>query len=113
MNHDRRRPLGGIEKATYVESGGHPLTYDLIAGLRGEVCAALLSIKENTAKLKVIGDTNCFKCKNELADQYIKKAFGKWPVSVVELFVYILLIGILIGSSILDPKGLLKHIIKF
>ena len=112
MVKDRRKPLGGVEKQTYVDSGGHPLTYDLIAGLRSELCAAIKSVKDDTETFKQADVVSCAACREELSTKYIKKAFGKWPVSVVELFVYVLLIGIFIGSAIIDPRGLLEHFIK-
>lgn len=113
MFHDRRKPLGGVEKSTYVDSGGHPLTYDLIAGLRSELCAAILSVKSDTVQFKKNGATECVKCKEEFTGQYIKKAFGKWPVSIVEFIFYILVVGVLIGTSIINPKELLKQFFKF
>ena len=112
MYSDRRKPLGGIEKTTYVESGGHPMTYDLLAGLRGEVCNAIMSVKEEVEEFRNHDVQHCQSCKAELSNQYIKKAFGKWPVSIVELIAYVLITGILVGSAILDPKGLLEHFIK-
>ena len=112
MDRDRRKPLGGVEKETYIESGGHPLTYDLLAGMRSELCAAILSVKEDTNGFKDKGVVHCAECKEELTGQYIKKAFGKWPVSMVEFIMYVLIMGVLIGTAIIDPKGLFEHFIK-
>jgi len=95
---ERRRPLGGVAKETYIASGGHPLTYDLMAGMRSEVCEGLKSVKEDTKYLKRHGVEHCVICKADLERQFIRKAFKKWPVSIVELIFYVLIIGILIGT---------------
>ena len=49
--NDRRRPLGGVEKDTFVHSAEDPqknaeLTYDLLFGMKSEICFALDEIKQ-------------------------------------------------------------------
>lgn len=105
---ERRRPLGGVTKETYIKAGGDALTYDLMAGVRSDVCEEIVSLH---GELKALRE-NCGKCQVDLEDKFIKKAFGKWPVSIVEMVAYLVILGILIGSAILDPKGLFQHIFK-
>ncbi len=110
MDHDRRKPLGGVEKTTYVESGGHPLTYDLVAGLRSELCAAIHFLRDDIKDFRDKDLLHCKACKEELSSQYIKKAFGKWPVSIIEVIVYLLVVGMLIGSQVIDVKEVIKFL---
>lgn len=46
MSGDRRKPLGGVSKHAYVANGGHELTYDLIAGVRSDVCFEINELKK-------------------------------------------------------------------
>ena len=50
--NERRKPLGGVLKSTYVHSGGHELTYDLIAGIKSDLCHEIRLIQEDTAEIK-------------------------------------------------------------
>lgn len=54
-NNDRRQPLGGISKETYVHHGGNDITYELIRGLKSDLCHEIKLIQADTAVIK----SNC------------------------------------------------------
>ena len=54
---DRRQPLGGVTKDAYVHGGGHELTYDLLSGIKSDLCWELKQTRAEIAEIKL--DASC------------------------------------------------------
>ena len=51
---DRRQPLGGVTKEAFVHGGGNELTYDLLRGIKSDLCYELKRTQE------MLGDVKAF-----------------------------------------------------
>lgn len=111
--NDRRKPLGGVDKSTFVHSFGDArlnaeFTYDLISGLRSDICFKMDSIKEAMAKEK----KQCFECQQ----QFVKKMKLKnnfLPISKIAFYAICAIILISIGAGIIGPMEIVKLIKPF
>ena len=87
MTENRRQPLGGVSKHAFTESGGHELTFDLIAGLKSDLCHEIKKIQ----------------CQPEKCDKkFIKRWSEKIPLSMPSV------LGIIAGACGLVGYGALK-----
>ena len=86
----------GISKDAFVQSSKNPelnasLTYDLVAGLRADICRKIDSIKETST------------CQLQNCDvRFVKKVHPKVPLSVVGF------IGTVFGACFLILAGIIK-----
>lgn len=112
MTKDRRQPLGGVRKDTYVHSGGHELTYDLIAGIKSDLCHEIKKIYEDTTAIKAQCSCRLEQCKEDFDKRYIRKAWEKLPLSKSELIAYLVFIGVLIGLGIIEFTNVIKWVPK-
>ena len=90
---DRRKPLGGVEKETYVNTGGNPLTFDLIVGMKSDLCHEIKLIQKDTDAIK--SQCSCRMGQCEL--KFIKRVHPKIPLSIAEFTAYLVIAGILVG----------------
>jgi len=93
MDKDRRQPLGGVKKETYIHSGGHELTYDLIAGMKSDLCHEIKLIKADTEAIKLQCSCRVSGCKAAFDKRYLKKVHDKVPVSLYGLIFYCVFTG--------------------
>lgn len=101
--NERRAPLNGVSKDTYVESHSDSklnaqLTYDLFTGLRNDLCR------------KIDGVSCQFK---ECNDIFIRKSHPRIPLSWPGLLGLIGGIGVLIGLGAVNWEKILPIISKF
>jgi len=60
---DRRQPLGGISKETYVHHGGNDITYELIRGMKSDLCYEIRDLKEKVDEIREQINCNVDSCK--------------------------------------------------
>lgn len=133
---DRRKPLGGVDKDTFVKSAGDPvlnaeLTYDLLAGIKSDLCHELqtANAKIDYNREVVAGKINEIKtqCECRMAEclqqndrRYLQRfsMFGKiFPISPVGFLVifagfwFLVGLGILEISDVLDIKGIIRALL--
>ena len=110
--NDRRQPLGGVSKDAYLHTGGHELTFDLIAGMKSDLCHEIKLIKQDTDFIKSQCSCRLVECKADFDKRYIKKVWEKLPVSKAELIAYLLFIGVLIGLGMIEFTAVAKWLPK-
>ena len=109
MDKDRRRPLGGITRETFVnpmsDTHERELLFDVLSCIDSK-------IQMNTGQIAEINQ----KCPNDCLvifdNRYIKRAWEKLPLSKVELIAYILFIGVLIGLGLIEFNAITKWLPK-
>ena len=109
MAEDRRQPLGGISRQTFVnpKSDTHEreLLYDVLSCIDSK-------IQFNSAQITKIN----MKCPNdcivEFDKRYIKRAWEKLPVSKSELVTYLVVAGVLLGLGLIEFTGIVKWLPK-
>jgi len=94
---ERRKPFGGVTKETYVANGGNPLQYELMQGLKADLCYEIKKIKENTDSIKAQCSCRVSECKAGFDSRYIKKVHPKIPLSIAEFTAYLVIAGVLLG----------------
>ena len=109
MTEDRRQPLGGITKETFVNAQDE----SLYRGLQYDIMACIDSkIQFNSAQITKIN----MKCPNdcivEFDKRYIKRAWEKLPVSKSELVTYLVVAGVLLGLGLIEFTGIVKWLPK-
>lgn len=110
MNKDRREPLGGVKKETFVHSADDPrnnaeMTYDLIAGVKSDLCHELKAIRKIIETMETTSTGRKQSCDTE----YIKRAkIGGYslPVSWFPIIVAGGLFCIAIGYGLLEWKSI-------
>lgn len=80
---ERRRPLGGVTKESYVHNGGHELTYDLLAGLKSDICQEIQQIKNNQDEIKASFITHVPDCEKKFVTITQAKIFGTFILVVL------------------------------
>ena len=105
MSPDRRKPLGGVQKETFVSSADNPhlnaeFTYDLIAGLRSDLCHKIDEIKSGC----LYRDTECHKI-------YVPRLIRKLPLTPMEIMILLGGAGVLVGIGVWgNVKIVKKHL---
>ena len=100
-DQDRRQPLGGISKETYVHHGGNEITYELISGMKSDLCHEIRKIKKTADEIKDNMLCNVDSC---------KKVF----VTRKQVYIVVGIIGaFLIGLGIISVYDLEKIIKLF
>ena len=97
MTEDRRKPFGGITRETYVESGGKGIEYDLMSGIKSDLCHEIKLIKEDTAAIKNQCACRLSQCNAAFESKFIKKVHPKIPLSIAEFTAYLVIAGVLLG----------------
>lgn len=108
MDKDRRAPLGGVDKETYVHSAENAvlnaeLTYNLLSGLKSDVCSEIKHVKEDLKECKLHGGCQFADCQH----MFIKKVHPRIPLSMPELIFFILTLGTLVGLGYITLKDVL------
>jgi len=99
---DRRTPLGGVDKDTFVDSAHDPalnakLTFDLISGIKSDLCHEIKLIKADTEVIKLQCACRAAECKATYDMRYIKRVHPKIPLSIAEFIFYLVTVGALFG----------------
>ena len=94
---ERRKPFGGITKETFVQAGGNLIEYELMSGIKSDLCYEIKLIKEDTAAIK--GQCSCrmAECNANFDSRFIKRVHPKIPLSIAEFTAYLVIAGVLIG----------------
>ena len=90
---ERRKPFGGITKETFVQAGGNPIEYELMSGIKSDLCYEIKLIKEDTAAIKQQCSCRMGMCETK----FIKRVHPKIPLSIAEFTAYLVIAGVLIG----------------
>ena len=107
--NDRRQPLGGISKETFVNAQDEML----YRGLQYDILSCIDSkIQFNSGQIKQINDKCPKDCIVDFDRRYVRKVWEKLPVSKVELIAYLLFIGILIGMKVIPFTAIAKWLPK-
>jgi hypothetical protein len=106
---DRRQPLGGISRETFVnpKSDTHEreLLFDVLSCIDSK-------IQHNAGQISEINSKCPNDCLTMFDKRYIRKVWEKLPVSKVELIAYLLFIGVLIGLGMIEFNAIAKWLPK-
>jgi hypothetical protein len=103
---ERRQPLAGISKPTFMSVGARSVGEDF-AGLLYDMLRDIKACQLRQTK-------KCGLCSEEFDERYLKKVTKKVPLSWPELTATIFVVGCLVGLGVLEVSGKidLKELVK-
>jgi len=107
---EHKKPLGGVLKETYIHAGGHELTYDLLAGMKADLCSEIKKIKTDTEAIKQHCACRVGQCESHFNKRYIKVAISKGPfaVSWIEIILMAAIAGVMVGIGVIGWDEIFK-----
>ena len=102
---DRRKPLGGVTKDSFVHSWSNPeenakLTYDLLNGLASDLCYKFSQTDKKVDDLKIDFENHPADCEGRFIKSFAK--FRGLQLSLYNFLVLVLVFGVLIGLGVLE-----------
>lgn len=109
--NDRRKPLGGVDKDTFVHSAedaqlNAELTYNLLAGMRSDLCFKFEEIKQEVADIKIQCSCRLEQCNKDFVHR-MKIKDKSLPISRATFFFGCAMCLVLIGAGIWQPEKVL------
>ena len=109
MTEDRRQPLGGITRETFVnprsDTHERELLFDVLSCIDSK-------IQHNAGSIEKINEKCPGDCLVMFDKRYIQRVWEKLPVSKYELIAYLLFIGALIGMKVIPYTAIAKWLPK-
>jgi len=110
---ERRAPLGGVDKETFVHSAKDPdyhaeLAFNLLSGLKSDLCHEIKLIGSDVAAIKKQCSCRVAECKADFDKRYVKRFSEKIPFSKGEVVVYAIIFGALIGLGYIAVDKIFK-----
>jgi hypothetical protein len=108
-----KKPLGGVDKETFVHSADNPvvnaeLTYNLLIGLKYDVCRELKVITEQLDRMHKTCGHRMEMCENVFDSRYVRRWSEKMPLSVMEVILAFISLGFAIGFGVLTWKDIIR-----